>query len=329
MGCPRRKLINRTFLAGAIAAGMDAAIIDPTDPQLMAVLLGAEAVFGRDEYCMNLIERLSVGQAALSRPRTALRVPISPMAKPGQPSVPAAVTFLPESAPGRRAAPASACSSPRGRPASESSRSAAAAASAAAAWSKSKAARPPRLTEITAEERALLPPGRQGKRYRLACMAHVRGDVRVSVPPESQRAEERAAQTLYRYPRGTRARRSARAARRRRCLRRTAAAAGRAHRCRARPRRREVPHSAARRARGLFAANRASTRRRRSPPRFAGTRLTGLRRARAPRAVRPRRRHRHDVGGRCSCATLAAARSSACAPRAIRRQPTARTSSRA
>jgi uncharacterized 2Fe-2S/4Fe-4S cluster protein (DUF4445 family) len=42
------------------------------------------------------------------------------------------------------------------------------------------------LTEATAEERALLPPGVDGSQYRLACMAHVRGDVRVSVPPESR-----------------------------------------------------------------------------------------------------------------------------------------------
>ena len=33
-GLPARKLVNRTFLAGAIANGMDAAIVDPTDAQL-------------------------------------------------------------------------------------------------------------------------------------------------------------------------------------------------------------------------------------------------------------------------------------------------------
>jgi cobalamin-dependent methionine synthase I len=61
-GLPARKLINRTFLAGAIANGMDAAIIDPTDALLMATLLGAEAVFGRDEYCVNLIEAFQDGK---------------------------------------------------------------------------------------------------------------------------------------------------------------------------------------------------------------------------------------------------------------------------
>lgn len=61
-GLPARKLVNRTFLVGAIANGMDAAIIDPTDPLLMATLLGAEAVFGRDEYCINFIEAFQAGK---------------------------------------------------------------------------------------------------------------------------------------------------------------------------------------------------------------------------------------------------------------------------
>lgn len=63
-GLPARKLVNRTFLAGAIANGMDAAIIDPTDAQLMATLFAAEAVYGRDEYCVNLIEAFQAGKLA-------------------------------------------------------------------------------------------------------------------------------------------------------------------------------------------------------------------------------------------------------------------------
>jgi 5-methyltetrahydrofolate--homocysteine methyltransferase len=61
-GLPARKLVNRVFLAGAIAAGMDSAIIDPTDPLLMAMMFGAEAVFGRDEYCMNFIGAFESGK---------------------------------------------------------------------------------------------------------------------------------------------------------------------------------------------------------------------------------------------------------------------------
>jgi len=63
-GLPARKLVNRTFLAGAIANGMDAAIIDPTDAQLMATLYAAEAVYGRDEYCVNFIEAFQAGKVA-------------------------------------------------------------------------------------------------------------------------------------------------------------------------------------------------------------------------------------------------------------------------
>lgn len=63
-GLPARRLVNRTFLAGAIANGMDAAIIDPTDTLLMATLFAAEAVFGRDEYCVNLIEAFQDGKLA-------------------------------------------------------------------------------------------------------------------------------------------------------------------------------------------------------------------------------------------------------------------------
>ena len=63
-GLPARKLVNRTFLAGAIANGMDAAIIDPTDALLMATLFAAEAVFGRDEYCVNFIEAFQAGKVS-------------------------------------------------------------------------------------------------------------------------------------------------------------------------------------------------------------------------------------------------------------------------
>ena len=41
------------------------------------------------------------------------------------------------------------------------------------------------LSAATPEERALLPPG-GNDRFRLACRVHVQGEVRVSIPPESQ-----------------------------------------------------------------------------------------------------------------------------------------------
>jgi 5-methyltetrahydrofolate--homocysteine methyltransferase len=55
-GLPLRKNLNRTFMAMAIAKGLDAAILDPTDRPMMATVLAAEALAGRDRYCMNFIK---------------------------------------------------------------------------------------------------------------------------------------------------------------------------------------------------------------------------------------------------------------------------------
>jgi 5-methyltetrahydrofolate--homocysteine methyltransferase len=52
-GMPLRKIINRTFLAMCIAAGMDSAIADPCDKDLTGTLLAAEMLMGKDRYCMN------------------------------------------------------------------------------------------------------------------------------------------------------------------------------------------------------------------------------------------------------------------------------------
>ncbi|MBD3184654.1 methyltetrahydrofolate cobalamin methyltransferase [Candidatus Poribacteria bacterium] len=54
-GLPNRKLVNRVTLAMAMANGLDAAIIDPTDVQMMATICAAEALLARDEYCMKYI----------------------------------------------------------------------------------------------------------------------------------------------------------------------------------------------------------------------------------------------------------------------------------
>lgn len=54
-GLPERKIINRTFLVGAIIRGLDAAILDPTDKQLYGALRAAAAVAGRDDFCMEYI----------------------------------------------------------------------------------------------------------------------------------------------------------------------------------------------------------------------------------------------------------------------------------
>lgn len=61
-GLPERRLINRNFLALCAAHGLSAAILDPTDRQLMATLLSVEMLLGRDEYCENYIEAYRNGR---------------------------------------------------------------------------------------------------------------------------------------------------------------------------------------------------------------------------------------------------------------------------
>ncbi|MBI5118877.1 dihydropteroate synthase [Candidatus Poribacteria bacterium] len=54
-GLPVRKLMNRTFLVMAMAAGLDAVIFDPLDKQMMANLITATTLLGLDEYCKDYI----------------------------------------------------------------------------------------------------------------------------------------------------------------------------------------------------------------------------------------------------------------------------------
>jgi cobalamin-dependent methionine synthase I len=50
-GLPARTLLNRAFLTLALEAGLDSAIVDPTDRGLMETLYAANAVLGRDRHC--------------------------------------------------------------------------------------------------------------------------------------------------------------------------------------------------------------------------------------------------------------------------------------
>jgi len=61
-GIPARKLMNQTFLVAAMSAGMDGAILDPLDKKLMSFLYAAEALLGRDEYCMNYLTKFREGE---------------------------------------------------------------------------------------------------------------------------------------------------------------------------------------------------------------------------------------------------------------------------
>ena len=61
-GLPNRRLLNRTFLAMAVEAGLDAVILDPLDKHLMATLKASEALFNKDDFCMKYITASREGE---------------------------------------------------------------------------------------------------------------------------------------------------------------------------------------------------------------------------------------------------------------------------
>ena len=54
-GLPNRKFINQAFAIMAIAKGLDGLIINPLDKRMLAGLVTAETLFGRDNFCMNYL----------------------------------------------------------------------------------------------------------------------------------------------------------------------------------------------------------------------------------------------------------------------------------
>jgi 5-methyltetrahydrofolate--homocysteine methyltransferase len=55
-GLPDRKSINTAYLALAIGQGLNAAITDPTIPEIYTTVLACDLLMGRDEYSMNWIK---------------------------------------------------------------------------------------------------------------------------------------------------------------------------------------------------------------------------------------------------------------------------------
>jgi 5-methyltetrahydrofolate corrinoid/iron sulfur protein methyltransferase len=55
-GLPLRKFLNQTFMVMAIAKGLDGAIVNPLDQKMMANIVAAEALAGKDDFCMNYLE---------------------------------------------------------------------------------------------------------------------------------------------------------------------------------------------------------------------------------------------------------------------------------
>ncbi len=58
-GLPQRKLVNRTFLSMAMAGGLDAAIADPLDRDLMDARAAASVFCGRDDGCGRFLDRFT------------------------------------------------------------------------------------------------------------------------------------------------------------------------------------------------------------------------------------------------------------------------------
>jgi 5-methyltetrahydrofolate--homocysteine methyltransferase len=50
-GLPKRSLLNQSFVVLAIASGLDAAILDSTDKNLMALIKATDLLLGKDEFC--------------------------------------------------------------------------------------------------------------------------------------------------------------------------------------------------------------------------------------------------------------------------------------
>jgi len=61
-GMPKRKLLNRAFIVLCIAAGLDTAIVDPNDADIMQSILAAEVLSGKDEFCAGYLAAYRAGK---------------------------------------------------------------------------------------------------------------------------------------------------------------------------------------------------------------------------------------------------------------------------
>ena len=55
-GLPNRPFLNQTFMSMAIAKGLDGAIINPLDKRMMANIIAATALAGKDDFCMHYLQ---------------------------------------------------------------------------------------------------------------------------------------------------------------------------------------------------------------------------------------------------------------------------------
>ena len=60
-GLPKRKILNQTFMTMAICKGLNGAIVNPLDQKMMASIVVAETLTGRDDFCMNYLSSYRAG----------------------------------------------------------------------------------------------------------------------------------------------------------------------------------------------------------------------------------------------------------------------------
>ena len=61
-GLPNRPFLNQTFMSMAIGKGLDGAIINPLDKKMMANIITATALAGKDDFCMNYLQAYRDGR---------------------------------------------------------------------------------------------------------------------------------------------------------------------------------------------------------------------------------------------------------------------------
>lgn len=59
-GLPVRKNINQAFMVLAMNAGMDSAIVDPTNKNMIGMIYATNALLERDEYCLQYIDKFGI-----------------------------------------------------------------------------------------------------------------------------------------------------------------------------------------------------------------------------------------------------------------------------
>ena len=61
-GLPAKKFLNQTFMTLAIGKGLDGAIVNPLDRKMMANIIAAETLMGKDSFCMEYLKAFRAGK---------------------------------------------------------------------------------------------------------------------------------------------------------------------------------------------------------------------------------------------------------------------------